>query len=59
LVLSGLHAAVRFRSIAVGVLEPPAVVLTQAAYLAGFLAGMASSLASASASRTFQSKRRA
>jgi glycosyltransferase involved in cell wall biosynthesis len=59
LVLSGLHAAVRFRSIAVGLLEPPAVVLTQVAYLAGFLAGMASSLASASASRTFQSKRRA
>jgi glycosyltransferase involved in cell wall biosynthesis len=58
LVLSGLHAAVRFRSIAVGVLEPPAVVLTQAAYLAGFVAGIASSLASASASRTFQSKRR-
>ena len=37
LVISGIHAAARFRSPAVGVLEPIAVVATQAAYLAGFL----------------------
>jgi len=59
LVLSGLHASIRFRSALVGLLEPPAVVLTQAAYLVGFAAGLTSSLASASSSRTFQSKRRA
>jgi glycosyltransferase involved in cell wall biosynthesis len=40
LLLSGLHAAVRFRSLLVGVLEPPAVLLTQGAYLAGFAAGL-------------------
>jgi glycosyltransferase involved in cell wall biosynthesis len=39
LVLSGLHAAIRFRSALVGLLEPPAVVVTQAAYLVGFAAG--------------------
>ena len=38
---SGIHAAVRFRSLAVGALEPPAVVASQAAYLAGFLRGLA------------------
>ena len=42
LVLSGLHAAFRFRSLAVGLLEPPAVVASQGAYLAGFLRGLAS-----------------
>jgi glycosyltransferase involved in cell wall biosynthesis len=40
LVLSGLNAAVRFRSALVGLLEPPAVVVTQAAYLVGFTAGL-------------------
>ena len=59
LLLSGLHAAVRFRSVVVGVLEPPAVVLTHAAYLAGFVVGLTSSFASASPSRTLQSNRRA
>jgi hypothetical protein len=59
LLLSGLHAAVRFRSFVVGALEPPAVVLTQAAYLTGFVAGLMSSSARASPSKTFQSKRRA
>lgn len=37
LVVSGIHAAARFRSLAVGVLEPVAVVATQAAYLVGFV----------------------
>ena len=41
LVASGAHAAVRFRSIAVGVLEPPAVVASQGAYLLGFVRGLA------------------
>jgi len=59
LILSGVHAAVRFRSLVVGALEPPAVVASQAAYLLGFGAGLTSSLASRSPSRTFQSKRRA
>jgi hypothetical protein len=40
LAASGIHAAVRFRSLAVGVLEPPAVLATQAAYLYGFLRGV-------------------
>jgi glycosyltransferase involved in cell wall biosynthesis len=42
LVASGLHAAVRFASPAVGLLEPPSVVATHAAYIAGFLRGLAS-----------------
>jgi glycosyltransferase involved in cell wall biosynthesis len=41
LVLSGAHAALRFRSLAVGALEPPAVVASQASYLAGFVRGLA------------------
>jgi glycosyltransferase involved in cell wall biosynthesis len=40
LALSGVHAAARFRSLAVGVLEPPAVVLSQFAYLYGFGRGL-------------------
>jgi hypothetical protein len=40
LALSGIHAALRFRSLAVGVLEPPAVIGSQAAYLVGFLRGV-------------------
>jgi glycosyltransferase involved in cell wall biosynthesis len=40
LAASGIHAAVRFRSLAVGVLEPPSVVATQAAYLVGFVRGL-------------------
>jgi len=59
LALSGIHAAVRFHSLEVGVLQPPAVVASQAAYLVGFALGLTSSLSSRSPSRTFQSKRRA
>jgi glycosyltransferase involved in cell wall biosynthesis len=59
LLLSGSHAALRFGSLAVGALEPPAVVASQAAYLAGFALGLRSSFSSRSSSRTFQSKRRA
>jgi hypothetical protein len=40
LLLSGLHAAVRFRSVPVGALEPPAVMGSQAAYLVGFVRGL-------------------
>jgi hypothetical protein len=40
LALSGVRAGVRFRSPAVGVLEPLAVVPSQAAYLLGFLRGV-------------------
>jgi glycosyltransferase involved in cell wall biosynthesis len=59
LVLSGLHAAVRFHSLAVGALEPLAVVASQAAYVVGFAAGLRSSFRSRSPSRSFQSNRRA
>jgi glycosyltransferase involved in cell wall biosynthesis len=59
LALSGIHAAIRFHSLAVGALEPPAVVASQAAYLVGFALGLGSSWSSSSPSRTFQSKRRA
>jgi hypothetical protein len=41
LLASGIHAAVRFRSLAVGGLEPPAVVASQIAYLVGFALGLA------------------
>ena len=41
LLASGIHAAVRFRSFAVGGLEPPAVVASQVAYLVGFALGLA------------------
>jgi hypothetical protein len=40
LLASGLHAVLRFRSLAVGALEPPAVVTGQLAYLAGFVRGV-------------------
>jgi glycosyltransferase involved in cell wall biosynthesis len=59
LALSGIHAAVRFRSLAVGLLEPFAVVASQAAYLVGFAFGLTPSFARTSPSSTFQSKRRA
>jgi glycosyltransferase involved in cell wall biosynthesis len=59
LVLSGLHSALRFRSLAVGALEPVAVIASQAAYVVGFATGLSSSLASKSARSTLQSKRRA
>jgi glycosyltransferase involved in cell wall biosynthesis len=59
LVASGIHAAVRFHSVAVGALEPAAVVASQAAYLVGFALGLSSSFSSRSPKRTFQSKRRA
>jgi glycosyltransferase involved in cell wall biosynthesis len=38
--VSGIHAAARFRSVAVGVLEPPAILASQAVYLSGFLRGL-------------------
>jgi hypothetical protein len=59
LVLSGLHAALRFRSLAVGALEPLAVAASQGAYLVGFALGLRSSFSRRSPSSTFQSKRRA
>ena len=37
---SGIHAAARFHSLAVGALEPPAVVASQGAYLLGFVRGL-------------------
>ncbi|MFL5950842.1 MAG: glycosyltransferase [Gaiellaceae bacterium] len=40
LLLSGVHAAVRFHSAIVGLLEPPAVVANQLAYLVGFVRGL-------------------
>ena len=39
--ISGIHAAARFRSLTIGVLEPPAVVASQAAYVCGFVRGIA------------------
>jgi hypothetical protein len=39
--ISGIHAAARFRSPAIGILEPPAVVASQAAYVCGFIRGIA------------------
>ena len=42
LLLSGIHAAIRFRSVVVGALEPVAVVASQAAYLGGFALGLRS-----------------
>jgi len=59
LLLSGAHAALRFRSVVVGALEPAAVLASQVAYLAGFALGLRSSFSSKSPSSTFQSKRRA
>ena len=40
LAVSGVHAAVRFRALAVGALEPPAVIASQLVYLAGFVRGV-------------------
>jgi glycosyltransferase involved in cell wall biosynthesis len=40
LVVSGVRAGVRFRSLGVGLLEPLAVIPTQAAYLMGFARGL-------------------
>jgi glycosyltransferase involved in cell wall biosynthesis len=40
LVTSGLHAALRFRSLRVGAVEPLAVIVSQAVYLAGFVWGL-------------------
>jgi glycosyltransferase involved in cell wall biosynthesis len=59
LALSGIHAALRFHSLAVGALEPPAVVASQGAYLVGFVLGLRSGFSSRSPSRVLQSKRRA
>jgi hypothetical protein len=41
LVFSGIYTAARFRSLVIGVLEPPAVVASQAAYVCGFMRGVA------------------
>jgi glycosyltransferase involved in cell wall biosynthesis len=41
LIISGLRAGVRFRSFAVGLLEPLAIVPSQGAYLVGFARGLA------------------
>ena len=59
LLLSGIHAALRFRSVIVGLLEPPAVPASQAAYLVGFALGLRSSSASKFPSSASQSNRRA
>ena len=59
LLLSGIHAALRFRSPLVGVLEPAAVLGSQAAYLTGFALGLRSSSSSKFPSSAAQSKRRA
>jgi glycosyltransferase involved in cell wall biosynthesis len=59
LLLSGIHAALRFRSAIVGLLQPAAVLGSQAAYLAGFALGLRSRSASKSPRSTSQSKRRA
>jgi hypothetical protein len=40
LALSGARAAARFRSLSVGLLQPAAVVASQAAYLTGFVRGV-------------------
>jgi glycosyltransferase involved in cell wall biosynthesis len=42
LAVSGLHAALRFRSFVVGALEPFALVATQVTYVAGFIRGFLS-----------------
>jgi glycosyltransferase involved in cell wall biosynthesis len=39
LLASGIHAAVRFRSLRVGLLEPPMVLVSQATYVIGFVRG--------------------
>ena len=40
LAFSGIHAAARFRSLTVGLVQPFAVVASQATYLAGFVRGL-------------------
>jgi glycosyltransferase involved in cell wall biosynthesis len=40
LAASGIHAALRFRSVVVGLLQPPAVVASQVVYLCGFVRGL-------------------
>jgi hypothetical protein len=40
LAVSGVHAAARFHSPLLGLLQPPAVVVSQGAYLVGFLRGL-------------------
>ena len=60
LLVSAVHAAVRFQSITVGLVQPFAVAASQVAYVAGFVAGMAMpSRGSASPSSRSQSKRAA
>jgi glycosyltransferase involved in cell wall biosynthesis len=50
LVVSGIHAAVRFHSVVVGLLQPFAVLATQATYLCGFVRGLTERAARARAS---------
>jgi hypothetical protein len=50
LVVSGVHAALRFHSVSVGLLQPFAVVASQATYLCGFLRGLTERAARAQAS---------
>ena len=57
LVVSGVRAGVRFHSLAVGVLEPLAVVPSQAAYLAGFVRGLTAGARSAAVRLPFQFRR--
>jgi glycosyltransferase involved in cell wall biosynthesis len=47
LAVSGVHAAIRFRSLTVGLLQPLAAIATHAAYFCGFLRGLAGSPVSA------------
>jgi glycosyltransferase involved in cell wall biosynthesis len=50
LAVSGIHAAVRFHSVSVGLLQPLAVVASQATYLCGFVRGLTERVARARAS---------
>jgi glycosyltransferase involved in cell wall biosynthesis len=59
LAASGVHAGVRFRSAAVAVLEPMAVVASQVVYCGGFARGVSSSFSRASGSSVAQSNPRA
>jgi hypothetical protein len=40
LAVSGIHAGLRFRSLAIGLCHPPAVVASHVSYLGGFLRGL-------------------
>ena len=57
LVVSGIRAGVRFRSVAVGILEPLAIVPSQVAYLWGFARGLANTREHPTARLPFQFRR--